>query len=362
MSNLLLAEAAVSTATEVLARPSNPTTAFALRFYPNRDVEEVWRALLSKVELPSHYVGPEFFLEERFSPKRPFAILAMKGKDIVTGVLTGMHEPRGTVSGLECRNQVCIADSDNKETIRALATGVLAEAERFDLVEINSWSPLPGLEELGFGVQQVDGTVLLDLTQSTEELFRQLDGNRRRNIRHAVKCGLEFGEITSAAEFSAYYRDVYSSWRSTDRKKILGAEATFEAFERRFRPNDNRKLFIARSDGKTVAGAFLRFYRGGLVEFGAANSLDEYLRMRPNDFVQWKMIEWAKNEGFRAYSMGAAGEFHRKFGGTIVPAYRYLLDRTFLHNYTARACVARVGSRVLRAVRKVALAKGSLKA
>ena len=322
-----------------------------IRSFPRPEIEESWRNLLGRVELPSHYTAPEFFREEHLQPRGPFAVLAIQ-RELAVGVLTGMHGPNGTVSGLPTRTQVCLDDPRNEEVIRSLLTGLLAEAGSFDLIEIHSWTPLISAEKLGFRVQNVDGPVVLDLAKPVDELFKQLNSKRRNNIRFAIKNGLEFAEA-SGEEFSTYYRDVYSRWRDTPRKQIHEAEATFEGFERRFRLNSNRKLFVARAGGKTVAGAFLRFYPGGLVEYAANSSLDEYLRLKPNEFIQWKAIEWARGQGFRAYSLGGAGQFHREFGGTVVSEYHYWLDRTLLRNYTLQTNVRALSRRIMRAVQEV---------
>ena len=318
------------------------TQALIFRSFPTPEIEKSWRSLLARVELPSHYAAPEFLLEKHLSARRPFAVLAMEG-----GVMTGMHGPHLTVSGLPVRAQVCLDHPGNEEAIGALVSGFLAEAGSFDLIEINSWTPLAVAEKLGFKVQQVDGPVVLDLTQPLDALFKGLN-SKRRNIQCAIRNNIEFTEATDS-NFSAYYEDVYSRWRQTPRKKILEAETTFEGYDRRFRLNANRKLFLARVDGKTVAGVFLRFHEGGLAEYSAGSSLDEYLHLRPNDFLQWKTIEWAQSRGFKAYSLGGANQFHRAFGGAVIPAYRYLLDRTFLRNYTLKKNLSAIPRKVLPA-------------
>jgi hypothetical protein len=323
-----------------------------IRSFPTPEIEESWRNLLGRVELPSHYTAPEFFREEHLQSRRPFAVLAIQ-RGAAVGVITGMHGPNRTVSGLPTRSQIRLDDPSNEEVIRTLMAGLLAEAGSFDLIEIQSWTPLVSVEKLGFQVRTVEGPVVLDLTQPVEELFKQLNSKRRNNIRFAIKNGLEFAEASGAEEFSAYYKDVYSRWRDTPRKQIHEAEATFEGFERRFRLNSNRKLFVAKADGKTVAGAFLRFYPGGLVEYAANSSLDEYLRLKPNEFIQWRAIEWARSRGFRAYSLGGAGRFHREFGGAVVPQYHYWLDRTFLRNYTLQTNTRALSRRILRAIKEV---------
>jgi hypothetical protein len=66
---------------------------------------------------------------------------------------------------------------------------------------------------------------------------------------------------------------------------------------------------VARFEGKVVAGIFLRFQPGGLVEYAAGHSIDDALYLKPNDLAQWKGIEWARGQGFRSYSLGGSGPF-----------------------------------------------------
>lgn len=295
------------------------------------------------MELPRHYIAPEFFLEKHLAARSPFAVLAMRREEVV-GVLTGLHESSRTISGLPARTQICLQDADDEGAMGALVTGLLAEAGSSDLIEINSWNPIPVAEEFGFCAERIDGTVMIDLRQPLDHLFKQLK-DKRRNVQHAMKNNLEFAEATEP-EFSAYYKDVYSSWRQTARKKIRGAEATFEGYQARFAVNANRRLFVAKAQGKIIAGIFLRFHHLGLAEYSAGNSLDAYLHLRVNDFIQWKAIEWSHQQGLTYYSLGAAAQFHRSFGGSVIPAYHYSMDRTFLRNYTLRKNAKRLCQRL----------------
>lgn len=316
---------------------SQPIGSLTIRSFPNPDVEKLWRGLLERADLPSHYTSPEFFLEKRFMNCQPFAVLSVAAVGMATGVLTGMHERGQTVSGLPVRSQILLDQgSDKRGAVRALMTGLLKEARSSNLVEVSSWEPLGTMDALRFRIHHLDGPVILDLSQPLDSLFKQLNSKRRNNIRFAMKNNVEFAEVKEQSAFSAYYHDVYSHWRDTARKRIMDPATTFEDYERRFHLNGNRKLFVAKVEGKTVAGAFLRFYPGGLVEYSANSSLDEYLRLKPNEFIQWRAIEWAKNHGFKAYSLGGAGKFHREFGGVVVPAYRYWRDQTFLRRYALK--------------------------
>jgi hypothetical protein len=304
-----------------------------LRSFPSPKVEAVWRDLLLRVEFPTHYTAPEFFIEKRFLSRRPFAILSIQ-RGVATGVLTGIHDVDHTVSGLTVRPQLCLdRAADEHQSVGALMNGLLRESHARGLIEVCSAAPLADAERFGFQLARGEGSVMLGLSQPLDALFKQLDSKRRNNIRFALKSNLEFAEISREWEFVAYYQEVYSRWRDTPRKTVVDPATSFEEFERRLNLNANRKLFVAKMDGKIIAGAFLRFYPGGVVEYSANSSLDEFLRLKPNDFIQWKAIEWAHSQKFKAYSLGGAGKFHRKFGGAVMPAYRYWRDQTFLRKY-----------------------------
>ena len=112
-----------------------------------------------------------------------------------------------------------------------------------------------------------------------------------------------------------------------------------DALQEAYKLKDNRRLFLAYYSGKIVAGSVVRFVPGGLLEYAANNSLEEFLYVKPNDLLQWRIIEWASAEGFQSYSLGGAHLFVRTFGGTIVPTYRYQLDLTFFRKHMLKEAV-----------------------
>lgn len=95
---------------------------------------------------------------------------------------------------------------------------------------------------------------------------------------------------------------------------------------------NNHRRFLARYKGDVIAATGVRFYPDGLVEYANNCSRDEYLPLRPNDLLMWRVIEWACEQGFPRLSMGGAQTFLRKWSDTVIPIHRYRLDRTFLHS------------------------------
>src|SRR5699024_1931400 len=67
----------------------------------------------------------------------------------------------------------------------------------------------------------------------------------------------------------------------------------------------------------------------------ANNSLVEYQKMRPNDLIGWRSLEWACENNFSHYSMGGSHLFLRRFGGGEWATHRYKMDLSRLktHNF-----------------------------
>jgi lipid II:glycine glycyltransferase (peptidoglycan interpeptide bridge formation enzyme) len=188
---------------------------------------------------------------------------------------------------------------------------------------------------------------VLDLTLGAEALFKQFTKDRRRNIRFAEKNGVVVTEAATAQDVADAYV-VYSAWRSTVRKTVVGDKLDFEAYEKSQRLKENRRLFIARVEGKAVAINGFRFYPGGLFESSSNASLDEFIHFKPNDLLQWKGIEWACSNGLRRHSLGGSHQFLARFGGTVIPILRYRLDRTWLHRHDLRDKAMGVGREIIR--------------
>ena len=315
-----------------------------LHNFPDETCAERWRQFLARNDFAAHYVSPEYFLEPFFRDKRPFVILAWQGERVVAA-LSGIHEEQHLVSGLMSRPQVCFDnDVDLEAASDALVDGLQHEAGSDKLITFYSWVPINTLSKHGYRSQQEEGCVVLDLTRGPDALFKEHINTRRTNIRNAIKRGVEVSIASTREEFKAYY-DIYTDW--CERKKI--EPHSFEVVEEAFRL-PNRRLFLAQYEGKTIAGAITRLYPGGMIEAAANSSLGEYLKLKPNDLLLWRVVEWGCREGFKRYSLGGAHLFLRLMGGTILPVYRYRLDRTWLHRHELKESLGKSGRNIYNAL------------
>ena len=239
-------------------------------------------------DYPTHYTAPEFFLEPAFRSKNPFAVLSTAG-DKVTGVLTGINERGHVQSGLSVRPQIALSHSAGP--VRGLRkTCWRALSQRQDAPGSSIFSRGPntaGSIDARFRQKQCEGVIMLDLSRGPDALFRKFSENKRTNIKKAIKFGVSVEPAKHAEDISAYYA-ICSDW---SRRKGLPIPPE-EEFEQNFALINNRALFLARHEGKIIAGVVIRFFPHGIMEYAANSSLESALRFRPNDLLHWRAIEW----------------------------------------------------------------------
>jgi lipid II:glycine glycyltransferase (peptidoglycan interpeptide bridge formation enzyme) len=170
---------------------------------------------------------------------------------------------------------------------------------------------------------------MLDLARGPEALFRKFSENKRTNIKKAIKLGVSVDVAKNRDDITAFYA-IYVDWSRRKGLSIVGEDE----FQETFALSGNRRLWLARFDGQIVAGVVVRYFPGGMMEYAANSSLQNALRLRPNDLLHWRAIEWACAEGMTKYSLGGTHLFLRKFGGEVVPTTRHRWDLSFLRRHT----------------------------
>lgn len=307
--------------------------------HPDEKWTGKWNEFLAESHYPTHYTTPNFFVDPFVRGGERFAVAAIEG-DRINGILTGVDRGKSIVSGLFVRPQTCFRKSVNQfETARAFFEALKEKGgDDLQVVEFFTWHPIAEFEQIGFQKREYggeQGTILLDLTKGADELFKDFSQTRRNELRKAIKQNqVQIFEVETVDELAELYA-IHRNWN--ERK---GNEPdSFEDFELAWRQKDYRKIFIARHNGKIIAGSYYRSCPGGVVEYAANNSLPEYQKLRPNDLLGWHSIRWACENGFPLYSMGGSHLFLRRFGGETVTTYRYKIDLTFLRIHNLKEAV-----------------------
>jgi len=181
------------------------------------------------------------------------------------------------------------------------------------------------------------GTYVIDLNEDIEILWANLNRSAKKKIRQAKKKNvtIEISDIEN--DFSDWW-DIYIN--TVNRIKFISESLPFpkELFENK----KLSRLFVAKIDDKIVSGWFILLFENGIISKLSASNR-EYSRYRSEDLLVWKLIEWAKKQGYSYFDMGGAlpprydkngvlineghGEgpsaFKKKFGGDYRDIYKY---------------------------------------
>ncbi len=303
--------------------------AMTLHAFPEPGVERAWRRYTLRERYPTQYLAPEFLIEPFFAHKNPFAILLFKEAEVVA-VLTGIHEKEYVHCGNSGSPQLSVSPACGSEGFATLIKALRAESGNKGAT-IASFYRIPELKHFGFFDRTSGATMMLDLQQGPEAVYKQFNKGRRSDIQFALRSGVEIIEATSLDDFERYYQ-VHFDWCTRKNLPHHSHEVMIRALQLR----SNRRLFLAIHEGKVIAGSIFRFLENGIAEYAANNSPEEYQSLRPNPLLNWAAIQWAAKLGLKTLSMGGSHPYLRHFGGKEVPIYRYSLDSTLLKMFRLR--------------------------
>jgi lipid II:glycine glycyltransferase (peptidoglycan interpeptide bridge formation enzyme) len=181
------------------------------------------------------------------------------------------------------------------------------------------------------------GTYVIDLNEDIETLWGKLSRSTKKKIRQAKKRNVKIEILNIENDFLDWW-GIYIN--TVNRKKFISESPPFpkELFENK----KLSRLFVAKIDDRIVSGWFILLFENGIISKLSASNR-EYSRYHPGDLLIWKLIEWAKKQGYSYYDMGGAlpprydkngvlineghGEgpsaFKKKFGGDYRDIYKY---------------------------------------
>jgi len=149
----------------------------------------------------------------------------------------------------------------------------------------------------GFGGVQPKAVMVLDLEPEPEKILAGFHSKWRYNIRLAERKGVEVSRA-ARAELPVFYELLVETARR-DGFLIRGRryfEDLFDCLE----PAGQIAMFLARYEGTAIAGALCMGFGPRLTYVYGASS-NTHRNVMPNHLVQWTMIRWAKENGFRIY-------------------------------------------------------------
>lgn len=153
---------------------------------------------------------------------------------------------------------------------------------------------------------QFRNTVLMDLSQSEEQLLTKMKQKTRYNLRLAERKGVTIRSGTDADLAMLYQMYAQTSVRDGF---VIRDETYYHSLWKTFTQCEMAEPLIAEVEGQAVA-ALLLFFFGARAWYLFGMSTQEQRDKMPNHLLQWRAILRAKERGCRIYDLwGAPDEF-----------------------------------------------------
>ncbi len=141
----------------------------------------------------------------------------------------------------------------------------------------------------------------IQLEKEPQLLFQRLSNNNKRNIKKAIREGVDIEIRDDASAVEEFYK-----LNSITRKRHGVPSQPYVFFKNLFKyiSSDGRGVVVlAKKDGMVVAASVYLFLRDtAIYKYGASNQ--EAGALRANNLVMWEAINWLSKRGFKCLSLG----------------------------------------------------------
>ena len=155
------------------------------------------------------------------------------------------------------------------------------------------------------------------------ELLNDFNSGRKKNIRRAIKRGVEFRLLHTQKEYELGGEIITNMYHKL---KIPCPNVSFFKKMKLDFFHDKIFAFGAFYNNQLISVRFCLNHKQTLYDWYAA-SLPNQNKFYPNDYIVFKVMEWAENQNFSHFDFGGAGnmqedygvrEFKLKFGGKLI--------------------------------------------
>lgn len=190
-----------------------------------------------------------------------------------------------------------------------------------DFIEIRSPSAdfFDIFEKHGFVRRDDYFTFILNLDDSIEGLWNEIGKKNRNMVRKAEKNGIEVVELKNKSELKIFYLIYLKTM-----KKLGSPPQPFNFFETiydLFYP-DNLIIIFSKFKDNFIGGN-LYFLHNNIIHHSYNCSLKGYLELGHNNLMQWYIIKWGNQNGFKHLDFGRTREnagnelFKRRWSGKV---------------------------------------------
>ncbi|MBN2460419.1 MAG: GNAT family N-acetyltransferase, partial [Candidatus Cloacimonetes bacterium] len=172
--------------------------------------------------------------------------------------------------------------------------------------------------------------IIIDLTQSEQELWKQVYPKRRNEIRRAVKEGTSVRLLEGNDEIQEALKILENVYGRV--KLPLAAATVFQAASRILAPLGMIRFFGAVNSGRIIGTIVVLCYKNVIYDWYAGSYREHYDKY-PNDILPWEVFLWGRETGYEIFDFGGAGkpgipygvrDYKKKYGGSLVNYSRFI--------------------------------------
>jgi CelD/BcsL family acetyltransferase involved in cellulose biosynthesis len=170
----------------------------------------------------------------------------------------------------------------------------------------------------------------LALAGSDEQLLDGMTRSGRRDVRRALRNGIEVEEVDPEADpgfASEYYGQVAEAFAKRGLAPTYGVDRV-EAAIRHLHPAGDLLLLRARTaDGRPAATGLFPGHRGGTAFYWMGGSHRSLQALLPNEALMWHAIRTWRDRGAVRFDFGGGGAHKAKYGGRRICVPWWRADR-----------------------------------
>ncbi|MGA8765332.1 MAG: peptidoglycan bridge formation glycyltransferase FemA/FemB family protein [Candidatus Sulfotelmatobacter sp.] len=161
-------------------------------------------------------------------------------------------------------------------------------------------------------------TFLLDLAPPLQELRRNLDKKWRNALTRSEKNGLKIVAGSGTGEYQVFCQ-MYNQMRKRKGFETSVDVEEFGRIQQDLPENHRKRIMICMQEGVPVAG-IVSTAMGNSASYLLGATSDEGLNSKGAYLLQWSLIQWLKENGFKWYDLGGIdpegnpGVYHFKSG------------------------------------------------
>lgn len=248
------------------------------------------------------------FSKKIFPHMRTLRLVAVRN-GVIEGIAQGMFSKFlgfGTVMNIQEAPLLSMMSIDKVGVLQSiiLALEKLGVKNRVMQIKIewpSKWGYVDLFSSMGYEHVGTNIAYTVNLSGGAEDLWKRINGNKRRNIQKALDRGVEINESSSFEDIKKFYA-LFSDLAK--RHNFSPSKLSwFQTIWNSRSQKDSSKIFFARWQGEDISSVFVTIHAKTIYALGWGY-LGTSLEVRPNELLHWKIMEWGCKRGFLRYYMG----------------------------------------------------------